>query len=66
MVFNVRRPQYFISHSKSQRLHVTRHRLSFTLHTRKVSLGDLCLDKLEFFDFVKFTGNIGLPVILVF
>ena len=28
MIFSVRRPQYFISHTKSQRLLVTRHRLS--------------------------------------
>ena len=27
MIFSVRRPQYFISHTKSQRLLVTRHRL---------------------------------------
>ena len=27
MIFSVRRPQYFISHTKSQQLLVTRHRL---------------------------------------
>ena len=29
MIFSVRRPQYFISHTKSQRLLVTRNRLSY-------------------------------------
>ena len=27
MIFSVRRPQYFISHTKSQRLLLTQHRL---------------------------------------
>ena len=39
MIFSVRRPQYFISHTKSQQLNVTRHRLSFTQHACKVGLG---------------------------
>ena len=39
MIFSVRRPQYFISHTKSQRLLVTRHRLSIEKVTRNVSLG---------------------------
>ena len=29
MIFSVQRPQYFISHTKFQRLLVTRHRLSY-------------------------------------
>ena len=40
MIFSVRRPQYFISHTKSQRLLVTRHRLScekVNLHSTLVS-----------------------------
>ena len=39
MIFSVRRPQYFISHTKSQRLPVTRHRggakVQVTGHTKK-------------------------------
>ena len=41
MIFSVRRPQYFISLTKSQRLLVTRHRLSTEKVTRNVSLGRL-------------------------
>ena len=47
MILSVRRPQYFISHTKSQRLLVTRHRLScekVNLHNTlvlNVSLGRL-------------------------
>ena len=43
MIFSVRRPQYFISHTKSPRSLVTRHRLScekiYKTNTRNVSLG---------------------------
>ena len=41
MIFSVRRPQYFISHTTSQRLLVTRHRLScekVNLHNTLVTL----------------------------
>ena len=38
-IFSSCRPQYFISHTKSQQSIVTWHRLSFTQHTCKVSLG---------------------------
>ena len=38
MIFSVRRPQYFIAHTESQRLLVTRHRLSCEKVTRNVSL----------------------------
>ena len=47
MIFSVRRPQYFLSHTKSQPLLVTRHRLTllweslFTSHPRNMSLGHL-------------------------
>ena len=46
ILYAVCRPQYFISHTKSQRLLVTRHRLScekvnLHKHTRNVSLGHL-------------------------
>ena len=40
MIFSVRRSQYYISHSKSQRLFVTRHRLScekVNLHNKRVT-----------------------------
>ena len=50
MIFSVRKPQYFISHTKSERWLVTRHRQSceskFTLQTRNVSLGSLPADVL--------------------
>ena len=50
MIFSVRRPQYFIPHTKSQRSLVTRHRLSckkiYITHTRNVSLGCLWYHKL--------------------
>ena len=36
MTFSVRRPQYFISHTKSHRLLLKRHRLSQRKHTRDV------------------------------
>ena len=43
MIFSVRRPQYFISHTKSPRSLVMRHQLScekiYKTHTRNVSLG---------------------------
>ena len=55
MIFSVRRPQYFISHTKSKRLLVTRHRLCIgkvNLHntpgaepTRNVNLGCLWFDE---------------------
>ena len=44
MMFSVRRPQYFISHTKSQGLLVlnaTPTSSKFTLHTSNVSLGRL-------------------------
>ena len=40
MIFSVRRPQYFISHTKSHRFLVTRHRLSFekvNLHNQELA-----------------------------
>ena len=50
MIFSVRRPLYFIPHTKSQRSQVTRHRLSckkiYITHTRNVSLGCLWYHKL--------------------
>ena len=53
MIFSVRRPQYFlISHTKSQRLLVTRHRLSRekgNFSTRNMSLGCLWLLVLDVF-----------------
>ena len=42
MIFSVRRSQYFISHTKSQRLLVMRHRLSCEKVNLPVSLGHLC------------------------
>ena len=47
IIFSIRKPQYFISHTKSQRLLVMQHRLSCEIvnlhhHTRKMSLGCLC------------------------
>ena len=44
MVFSIRRPQYFISHTKSERLLVTQHRLSgekVNLHTVFIRLTTL-------------------------
>ena len=41
VIFSVRRPQYYISHTKSQRSFVTRHRLSCDEHTCNVRLGRL-------------------------
>ena len=58
MIFSVRSTQYFISHTKSQRLLVTRHRLSckktYITHTRNMRLGCLCKDKVIFFLFAIF------------
>ena len=41
MIFSIRRPQYYISHTKSQRLLVARHRLScekVNLHNTLITL----------------------------